>query len=302
MNKNGRLKDFRITQNTAINKADLSTKDIDEAFNDASHNQHRAIQFFAQLSDQLCEHRQITDPAIDLPTKQVHILNQDVQVQKTENTLADRIIKELCLLAGVAIGRWCDKRNIPAIYETRDPIENPESFAQRPHPVVRCHEMDRQKPCIDFITNPDIHHGHGISHYCPIIQPTTRYTDLIMQRQIAHYLKEEQPLYTVDELDTFRYRMWETHGLIDGLVYRHTRDLILQSWESQIGHKFRAVVLHLKIHGVFVELLDYPFKTVIYPGHALQVGNEINLRLTGIDRWKGWAHVTALSSEPQLRP
>ena len=123
-----------------------------------------------------------------------------------------------------------------------------------------------------------------------------------MQRQIAHYLKEEQPLYTVDELDTFRYRMWETHGLIDGLVYRHTRDLILQSWESQIGHKFRAVVLHLKIHGVFVELLDYPFKTVIYPGHALQVGNEINLRLTGIDRWKGWAHFTALSSEPQLRP
>jgi exoribonuclease R len=162
--------------------------------------------------------------------------------------------------------------------------------------------MNRQKPSIDFSTNPDMHHGHGISHYCSITQPTTRYTDLIMQRQIIHYIKTEQSHYTIDDLNTLRYRTWETHGLIDGLVYRHTRDLILQSWQNQIGHKFRAVVLHLKVHGVFVELLDYPLKTVIYPGHSLKVGDEIDLRLTGTDRWKGWAHFTALSSEPQLRP
>lgn len=302
MHKNGRLKDFRIAQTIAINKADLSPKEADEALTNPSYKQHRAIRFFSQLSEQLCEHRQTTDPIIDLPAKQIRILNQGLHVQKPENTLTDHIIQELILLAGVAIGRWCYKRNIPAIYETRDPIENPESFAQIPHSVVRCHEIGRQKPCIDFSTDPDMHHGHGILHYCPITQATTRYTDLIMQRQISHYLKTEHPFYTIDDLNTLRYRMWETHGLIDGLVYRHTRDLILQSWTNQIGHKFRAVVLHLKIHGVFVELLDYPFKTVIYPGHALEVGDEIDLRLTGIDRWKGWGHFTALSSEPQPRP
>ena len=73
-------------------------------------------------------------------------------------------------------------------------------------------------------------------------------------------------LYSVDDLDTLRYRMWETQGMIDGLVYRHTRNLVLQSWENQLGREFRAVVLHLKTRGVLVELLDHPFKTVIYPG------------------------------------
>ena len=67
---------------------------------------------------------------------------------------------------------------------------------------------------------------------------------------------------------------------------------MLQLWENQLGREFRAVVLHLKMRGVLVELLDHPFKTVIYPGYPVEVGDEIDLRLTGIDRWKGWAHFT----------
>ena len=91
--------------------------------------------------------------------------------------------------------------------------------------------------------------------------------------------------------------MWETQDLIDDLVHRRTRDLMLQSWENQIGREFRAVVLHLKMRGVLVELLDHSFKTVIYPGYPVEIGDEIDLRLTGIDRWKGWAHFTEISDQ-----
>ena len=277
VNRAGRIKDFCITQTAAINKADLSPEDIDRALNDSTHPQHRAIKFFSQLSARRHKTRQTA----------MH----DLEEQSFPNH-AHHIARELSLLAGIAIGRWCDNKGIPAIYEMRDPIENTESITQIPHPIVRRHELHRQTPNIGLNTTPETHHGYGISHYCPITQPTTRYTDLVMQRQIDHYLKTEQPLYTVDDLNTLRYRMWETQDLIDDLVHRRTRDLMLQSWENQIGREFRAVVLHLKMRGVLVELLDHSFKTVIYPGYPVEVGDEIDLRLTGINRWKGWAHFT----------
>ncbi len=282
VNRDGRLKNFCIAQTTAINKADLLPEDIDRALDDPAHPQHRAIQFFSQLSTRLHKKRQTT----------IH----DLEVQSPPNP-ALRIARELSLLAGIAVGRWCDNKNIPAIYEIRDPIENIESIIQIPHPVVRRHELHRQTPNIGLNTTPETHHGYGISHYCPITQPTTRYTDLVMQRQIDHYLKTEQSLYSVDDLNTLRYRMWETLDLIDDLVHRHTRNLMLQSWENQLGREFRAVVLYLKMRGVLVELLDHPFKTVIYPGYPVEVGDKIDLRLTGIDRWKGWAHFTEKSYE-----
>ena len=282
VNRAGHLKDFCIAQTAAINKADLSTENIDRALNDPAHPQHRAIQFFSQLSTRLEKKRQTA--------------SLDPEEQSPPNH-ALRIARELSLLAGIAVGRWCDNKNIPAIYEVRDPIENIESIIQIPHPVVRRHELRRQTPNIGLDTTPETHYGYGISHYCPITQPTTRYTDLVMQRQIDHYLQVEQSLYSVDDLNTLRYRMWETQDLIDGLVHRHTRNLILQSWENQLGREFRAVVLHHKMHGVLVELLDHPFKTVIYPGYPVEVGDEIDLRLTGIDRWKGWAHFTEISHQ-----
>lgn len=277
VNRDSRIKDFCIAQTAAINKADLSPENIDHALNDPAHPQHRAIQFFSQLSARLLKKRQTA----------IH----DLEEQSPPNH-AHHIARELSLLAGIAVGRWCKNKGIPAIYETRDPIENTESIVQISHPIVRRHELHRHTPNTDLSTTPETHHGYGISHYCPITQPTTRYTDLVMQRQIDHYLKTDQSLYTVDDLNTLRYRMWETQDLIDDLVHRHTRNFILQSWENQIGREFRAVVLHLKMRGVLVELLDHPFKTVIYPGYPVEVGDEIDLRLTGIDRWKGWAHFT----------
>ncbi len=277
VNRDGRLKDFCIAQTAAINKADLSPENIDHALNDPAHPQHRAIQFFSQLSARLYKTRQTA----------MH----DLEEQSPPNS-AHHIAIELSLLAGIAVGRWCDNKSLPAIYEMRDPIENIETIIQISHSVVRRHERHRQTPNIGLSTTPETHHGYGISHYCPITQPTTRYTDLVMQRQIDHYLKTEQSLYEVDDLNTLRYRMWETQDLIDDLVHHRTRDLILQSWENQIGREFRAVVLHLKMRGVLVELLDHPFKTVIYPGYPVEIGDEIDLRLTGIDRWRGWAHFT----------
>ena len=286
MTKDGRLKDYCITQMSAINTADLSSPDVDDAFDNTSHPQHRAIQFFSQLSNRLQAKRQTENLAPNLK----------------EQSLAFQIAHEFSLLAGVAVGRWCNNKNIPAIYATRDPIQDSESILQISHPVVRAHEFNRQTPGTDLTTIPDVHHGCGLSHYCPITQPTKRYTDLVMQRQIDHYLHTEQSLYTADDLNTLRYRMWETESMIDGLVYRHTHDLMLQTWENQIGREFRAVVLHPKVHGVVIQLLDHPFVTVIYPGHPLEVGDEIDIHLTGIDRWKGWAHFTPNYPEPQPRP
>ena len=58
VNRAGRLKDFCIAQTAATNKADLSPENINRALNDPAHPQHRAVQFFSQLSTRLHKKRQ----------------------------------------------------------------------------------------------------------------------------------------------------------------------------------------------------------------------------------------------------
>ncbi|MGA1199779.1 MAG: hypothetical protein ACO36I_25065 [Candidatus Latescibacterota bacterium] len=92
------------------------------------------------------------------------------------------------------------------------------------------------------------------------------------------------------------------HANSEGIIYRRQRDLLLQFWANHIGTNFEATVLHIKRHGVLVEFKNAPFKTIVYPSHPVQVGDEITLRLTGINTDQAQAHFTVLQPETLSHP
>lgn len=294
MDRKGRLKSFKIIPSTSTAQTRLTTDEMDRAQHNSSHIHHRAITFFHQLTNRLQDRRTQRDPDFDIPDLRVSVQNQTPYIDTLPNQLAHHIIHELGILSGVAIGRWCSENDLPAIYETRDAIEDIETLKKIDHPIVRRHEMRRLVPNIKKTEYPTYHHRLGVSVYCPITDPNNHYAHLLMQRQINHQLQHNTSHYTNEQLNTVRFQIQDMHAIANGIVYRRQRDMLLQLW--QVGQNFDATVLHVKRHGVLVELNNAPFKTVVYPGHTVQVGDEITLHLTGISTEKSQAHFTVLQS------
>ena len=294
MDRKGRLKSFSITPATTTIQTQLSADEVDRAQHNNAHIHHRAITFFHQLANRLQDRRSNRDPDFDIPDLRLAIKNQTFQIEPIPNQLAHHIINELCILSGVATGRWCEENNLHAIFETRDPVEDIETHKEISHLIVQRHEIRRVMPNTKKTEHPTEHHALGVSVYCPITDPQNHYAHLIMQRQINHQLQHNTPYYTEDHLNTLRFQIQDMIAIANGIIYRRQRDLLLQKWENEVGQHFDATVLHIKRHGVLVELKTAPFKTIVYPGHTVAVGDEITLRLTGINLDQCQAHFTVL--------
>jgi exoribonuclease R len=292
MDRKGRLKSFAITPSVSTIQNKLTADELDRAQSNSAHIHHRAITFFHQLANRLQERRTQRDPDFDIPDLRVVAQNQKSHIEPISNQLAHHIFNELRTLSGVAIGRWCTEHNLPAIYETRDEIEDIETRKQIEHPIVRRHEIRRITPTIKKSEQPAYHHALGVSVYCPITDPNNHYAHLMMQRQINHHLQHNNTYYTDEQLNTMRFQIQEMHAIANGIVFRRQRDLLLELWE--VGQNFEATVLHMKRHGVLAELKNAPLKTIVYPGHIVQVGDEITLRFTGINTERSQAHFTVL--------
>ena len=91
-------------------------------------------------------------------------------------------------------------------------------------------------------------------------------------------------------MDLIRFRAQEELDQFRGLRYRRERFLLLKRLSATVGEVCPAVVLHLRRDGALVELVDLPLKTVVRPYAPVSVGDEIQLRLTGVDLWRSEAH------------
>ena len=241
MDRKRRLKSFKITPSTSTVQTTLTANEMDRAQHNSAHIHHRAITFFHQLANRLQDRRTQRDPDFDIPDLRVSIQNQTPTIDTLPNQLAHQIVKELCILSGVAIGRWCSENDLPAIYETRDEIENIETIKQIEHPIVRRHEIRRLIPNTKKTERPTYHHGLGVSVYCPITDANNHYAHLMMQRQINRYLQHTKSYYSNEQLNTLRFQIQDMHAIASGIVYRRQRDLLLQVYG--VTTNFRIAIL-----------------------------------------------------------
>ena len=253
----------------------------------------RKLRALRRLSDQLREDRIRNGayPPSDLPDRRVTVGDDGVQVVQTDaSEELVRISDELALLASTQVSRWCADNGLDVMYETQRPPESRALLDAIPHPVVRRHEVRRQSPTVGFSDLPERHHGLGVSACCPVCRPADRYPDLVVQRQILHFLATGEPLHSREELDLIRFRAQEELDQFAGLRYRRERYLLLKHLSPAAGDIYPAVVLHLRRDGALVELIDLPLKSVVRPRDPVSVGDEIQLRLTGVDLWRSQAH------------
>ena len=148
----------------------------------------------------------------------------------------------------------------------------------------------RQTPPVGLSANPGPHHSLGVSGLVCVTSPLGRYPDLMVQRQVLRHLLHGETLYRAEDMHPIRYRAQEELREMAALRSRRERHWLLKRLASSLGEPLSAVVLYLRWDGALVELLDYPLKIVVRPNRPVSVGDEVRVRLGGIDLWKAEAH------------
>lgn len=302
LDRNLKPGDLRIVRSAIRLRARLSSDEVERIADGKQYSLSESVRLLGGVAEALREKRSRNGAFENFGRVQVRAGSSGIVVHHTDPAdLATGIHDEMTLLAAVETGKWCVHHKIPAVFIVQDAVEDRRELEEIRHPVVRRHEVRRRSPYPAYSAEPAAHYGLGVHARCAAVAPGDRYVDLLIQRQIVHHLKTGDPLYTAAELDPVRYRAHEENARHAKLRFRRERFMMLNLLEASADRTFPAVVLHPGRNGALVELEAFPVKTRVQAPWPVNAGDTLQLRLTGIDRWRGNPRFHVLQTSPETR-
>lgn len=207
-----------------------------------------------------------------------------VEVQAVDTDTPSRdLVSELMILNNDQVGQFCARHDIPVIYRVQEPpeqdLEDDEILAIPEGPARTFAQIRRMNPGT-ITTHASLHFGLGLHTYAQASSPIRRYADLICQRQVKAFLRD-QPL-PYDNSDVL-----EILGDVDraaGHAYdaeRDTQRYWLTYYLSQLGDQpLRAVIVdHYDAQGsrVSVFLTDCAYRSKCAMRSKVAVGEEVTV-------------------------
>jgi len=202
--------------------------------------------------------------------------------KRPRETRSNRIVTETMILVNRYAAALCAEHALPVGYRTQEPVAL-DDLDDVPHEAVRRHQILRRVKSSSLSLEPGPHHLLGVDLYAQVTSPLRRYTDLLVQRQIVHYLTQGEVVYDRDEMAPMLYRADEQLRELSRLERNRERYWLLKYLEQFLGEEFSAVVLHVRGKRVLVELTEVALETSVYLNGEAEPGNTIRLRLTGVN-------------------
>jgi len=291
LNRSLDVTSVRILPSAIVVREVLTSRDTEAILAGQEHPLGKNLRELSRLAGKLWAKRAAAGAVrpFGLPEKHVTVREGEIDVLVTDpQAAASRVVRELILMAVVAAGDYCRAQGLPAAYETQEDLAARAALEDTPNPVVRRHEIRRQMPPVALSPDPGSHRGLGISGVACMASPLERYPDLVVQRQVLQHLLHGETIHGEEEIHSIRYRAQEELREMDALKHRCERYWLLKHLSAR--HELIAgVVLHLRRDGALVELLDYPLKIVLHADRSVSLGDEVQIRLSGVDLWSSEA-------------
>lgn len=121
--------------------------------------------------------------------------------QANPNGAARQLIAEMMVTACGAVAQWCHERNIPTIYRSQAPPTEPIDPPDGPvtDPWQQWNILRRFKPSRTGV-EPLPHYSLALPKYTQVSSPLRRFSDLVMNHQIAAAVRGEEPPFTAVQL------------------------------------------------------------------------------------------------------
>ena len=149
---------------------------------------------FAALREQSRRYRARRKAAgsasIDLPEVKLKVIDGQVRIAPLPRLNSRDMVTDLMLMAGEAVARYCQQREIPIPFATQAPPEAPEA----PRDLAGMFAYRRFFKPTQVKTQPEPHAGLGLSFYSRSTSPLRRYSDLLVHQQLRAHLAGQAPL------------------------------------------------------------------------------------------------------------
>ena len=316
----GEVLRFEVKPSVILSDAALSYDEANTAISDGSHSHNVMLSGLHMLSRALKVRREAAGAVgIDRAELLIRIVAQDdVQVKVVErNSPAREMVAEYMVLCNSLLASFCSEHDIPAAYRCQTAPDLSDLGAGLPPGVdiddgpLRQYLMMRRFAPADTRTAPAPHGGLGVPAYIQATSPLRRYPDMVMQRQIAHYLSTGEPLYSVEDITSVAGRADVQLRAMGKLEEERRRYWLLKFFKLRMARAaecgstgsprtdnvlFRAVVLENQPRrSAMLELSEYPFRVRARLPDAVLPGETVTLRLHSVDLWEkrsNFIHVT----------
>lgn len=213
--------------------------------------------------------------------------------QVERDSPAQLLVSELMILANHWVAKILAEARVPLIYKTQ---EAPTEENAQGRPLLKRAEMT---------VRPGAHYGLGLDVYTQFTSPIRRYNDLILHRQIKHWLHTQTSLYNeeqIQQLIALSDQAVFSANYIQRENYRYWLYKYFQSLPTP--RIFPARVVSISSEKTFVHLPDFCLDTLFPAGDALDLheGSEFWLEISQAIPRKGLLQLRRVSAPPETAP
>ena len=301
----GEILRYEVKPSIISSDAALSYDEANEAISDASHAHHDMLVSLYTLTEALARQREAAGAvSIDRAELLINVVSpDDVQVNVVQrNSPAREMVAECMVLCNSLLASFCRDHDIPAAYRSQTAPDLSDLGAGLPPGVdigedgpLRQYLMLRRFAPAQSGNTAAPHGGLGVQAYIQATSPLRRYPDMVMQRQITHYLSADEPLYSVEDITSVAGRADVQLRAMGKLEDERRRYWLLkffklrmeQSPDDETAALFKAIVLENQPRrSALLELAEYPFRMRARLPDATLPGTTVTLRLHSVDLWE----------------
>ena len=301
----GEILRYEVKPSVIVSEAALSYDEADAAISDAGKSHHDMLANLNALTEALKRQREAAGAVnIDRAELLIKVVSpSDVQVRVVERASpARQMVAECMVLCNSLLASFCRDNEIPAAYRSQSAPDLSDLGAGLPPGVeigeegpLRQYLMLRRFAPAQSGTTAAPHGGLGVSAYIQATSPLRRYSDMVMQRQITHFLSAGEPLYSVEDITSVAGRADMQIRAMGKLEDERRRYWLLKFFKLRMEKTpdeeedslFKAVVLENQPRrSAMLELADYPFRVRARLPDAILPGVTVSLRLHSVDLWE----------------
>ncbi len=257
----------------------LTYQDVDQELESDSVSE--LLQDVWPLSQKLKQQR-LDRGAMDISRPELRIkvsASKEITIKRVERDSASQhLVSEMMILANHLVAKQLGEVGIPLIYKVQ---EAPKEVADNGRPMLKRAEMS---------TQPGLHYGLGLSAYTQFTSPIRRFNDLVLHRQIKHWLNHGTACYDEVKLQEM-IAMSDQALFCANYIQRENFRYWILKYFSQLESPrvMKAVVNFIGDEKSWVHLPDYCFDLPMASADlaGLREGEELDVSVEQINPRKG---------------
>jgi len=298
ISKDAEVVSWEVTPSIIQSRAALSYDTVDARIADQNAPMHRELSSLRVLAKKIKAKRESTGtPNLDRDELSVKVSESGeitVNVLQRSNP-ARTMIAEFMIFYNAMLAEFCKKNELPAPYRSQKAPDLSDIVAQTPEGLLRWYLTVRKMGPATISTEPGAHAGLGVPAYIQASSPLRRYPDLVIQRQVSHFLKTGEKFYSDEEISSVAQRADMQIREISRMEFDREKYWFLKHLDAERRELERAG--EESIHEAYVldnqpnragvmDLVQFPFRVRAALGSEVKPGEVVKLRLHSVDLWR----------------